>query len=80
MTLQVLGMKVRLGAVRARELSVGVLLRDLGLHSASSGSGRRRTSRNTRKNATSSSGDVKSKTLDTELLKASDKHVSRVEW
>jgi hypothetical protein len=56
MTLQVLGMKVRLGAVRARELSVRILLRDLGLRSASSGSGRRRTSRSTRKNAASSLG------------------------
>jgi hypothetical protein len=47
MPLQVLGVEVRLGAVRARELSVGILLGNLGLRDASSGSWRRRTARGT---------------------------------
>ena len=52
MTLQMFRMKISLGAVRARKLAVGILLRYLGLGSASSGSGRRRTTRSTRKNTT----------------------------
>jgi hypothetical protein len=47
MPLQVFGVEVRLRAVRARELSVGILLGNLGLRDASSSSWRRRTSRGT---------------------------------
>lgn len=51
-----LRMKISLGAVGARELSIGVLLGDLGLRSASPSSGRRGAARGTRKNTASSLG------------------------